>query len=84
MKTQHTTFESSTVASSDWTIEKEATTGELIVSFKSGTNYVYADVKKEDYIQFIISDSIGSALNRFIKGNYEFTKLENNGEEGSN
>ena len=84
MKTQHTTFESSTVASSDWTIEAEAATGELIVSFKSGASYVYADVKKEDYTKFINSDSIGSALNHFIKGTYEFTKLENNGEEGNN
>lgn len=80
MKTQHTTFESSTVASSDWAIETEATKGELIVNFKSGASYVYANVDKDDYKKFINSESIGSALNLYIKGTYEFTKLEKDGE----
>ena len=80
MKTQHTTFESSTVASSNWSIETEATKGELIVNFKSGASYVYADVEKEDYTKFINSESIGAALNHFIKGTYQFTKLEKDGE----
>lgn len=82
MKTQHTTFESSTVASSDWS-RTQYTKGELIVNFKSGASYVYADVEKDDYMKFINSESIGAALNHFIKGTYQFTKLEKDGESNN-
>ena len=77
MKNQHTTFGSSTVASSDWSQEEGATTGELLVTFKSGTSYVYENVDIENYRSFINSTSAGQALNHFIKGKYEFKKLEN-------
>ena len=76
IKVQHTQLESSTVDM----VNYYADTKELIVNFKSGACYAYHAVEFEDYKKFINSTSAGQALNHFIKGKYEFTKIEQDGE----
>lgn len=77
IKKQHTQLESSTIESCQWTLE----TKELLVNFKSGASYFYTDVDPEDYKKFINSTSAGQALNHFIKGKYQFTKIEKDEQE---
>ena len=45
----------------------------LAIIFKSGTQYVYFDVKNEDYRKFEISKSQGKVMNSVIK-KYSYTK----------
>jgi len=76
IKVQHTQIESSTIDRTSY----YADTKELIVTFKSGTVYSYHEVGADDYKKFINSTSAGQALNHFIKNNYQFTKVEQDGE----
>lgn len=53
---------------------------ELYVTFKNGWTYVYKDVKLEDYVLLLSGfeqTSHGKTLNKVIKPNYEFERLEN-------
>lgn len=44
------------------------------VTFKSGTQYLYKDVLKRDYVRFEVTESQGSVFNKTIK-NYVCEKL---------
>jgi hypothetical protein len=76
IKVQHTQLESSTIDMTSY----YADTKEFIVTFKSGAVYSYHEVAADDYRKFINSTSAGQALNHFIKSNYQFTKVEQDGE----
>lgn len=69
--TQSNTYDSSLVKGSLYNYKEKT----LIVEF-SGSKYQYNGVELEDYINFSTSDSQGTALNKFIKGKYDFEKLD--------
>jgi hypothetical protein len=71
INTQTNVYDSSTVEASTYNYK----TKDLIVTFKHGT-YVYRGVSKVDYLEFSNDKSQGIALNRVIKGVYEYEKLE--------
>lgn len=51
----------------------------LRVMFKNGSSYEYKDVDVNDYVMFVrggLDGSNGSAFYKFIKGKYEFKKIE--------
>lgn len=50
-------------------------TNDLTIIFKNGGQYKYSNVKKTDYLQFEMAESVGKALNQYIKP-YPFSKLE--------
>lgn len=53
---------------------------ELYVTFKNGWTYLYKNVKLEDYVLLISGfeqTSHGKTLNKVIKPNYEFERLDN-------
>lgn len=65
-------YESSTLGSSLYVKDQN----KLLMTFKSGTTYSYANVDEETYEKFIRSESHGSAFNKLIKTAFEATKLE--------
>jgi hypothetical protein len=56
-------FDSSNILASKYLIKEK----KLALIFSSGRQYVYEDVKKEDYIKFESSESQGKTLNTTIK-----------------
>jgi hypothetical protein len=44
------------------------------VTFKAGTQYLYKDVLKRDYLRFEVSESQGSVFNKTMT-KYEYEKL---------
>jgi hypothetical protein len=72
IKTQINEYDSSTVESSTYNLIGKT----LCVEFKHAT-YEYLNVEHDDYLLFSTADSQGIALNAFIKGKYEYLKLEN-------
>lgn len=59
--------------------DKENELKTLRVTFKNGATYQYTDVDVNDYVMFVhggLDASNGKALNKYIKGKYDFTKLE--------
>jgi hypothetical protein len=44
------------------------------VTFKAGTQYLYKEVLKRDYLRFEVSESQGSVFNKTMN-KYEFEKL---------
>ena len=53
---------------------------DLYVTFKNGWTYKYKDVKMEDYVLLLSGfeqSSHGKTLNKVIKPNYEFERLDN-------
>lgn len=68
--TQSNTYDSSTVKSSSYNFKEKT----LTVHFDHAS-YVYYGVSSEDYTDFAIADSQGRALNEFIKGTYEYEKI---------
>jgi len=46
------------------------------VKFKKNTMYVYEDVDIQTYMNFLISESKGSYLNKVIKNNHNYKKLK--------
>lgn len=72
IKSQTTFVKSSTVES----LHYDTDTKVLMVTFNHGVTYSYFDVTLEDYIIVITSQSIGSALNKIIKGVYNYMKHE--------
>ena len=63
-------YNSSTVKSSSYNYEHKV----LTVHFDHAT-YVYENVSVEDYVFFASASSQGRSLNEFIKGKYEFQKI---------
>jgi len=49
----------------------------LIVHFKNGTAYKYADVPHSEYDELLKADSVGKQFNTAIKPHYEAEKLDN-------
>lgn len=49
----------------------------LKVVFNNGTSYMYKDVDSAKYLLFREDLSQGKALNKYIKGNYDYEKLDN-------
>lgn len=72
IKSQTTFVKSSTVES----LHYDSDTKILMVTFNHGVTYSYFDVTYEDYLDVITSQSIGSALNKTIKGVYNYQKHE--------
>lgn len=68
--TQTNHYDSSLVKSSSYNFTHKT----LTVHF-TGATYIYNDVDPETHMKFVTADSQGSALNEFIKGNFEFTKI---------
>jgi hypothetical protein len=52
----------------------ESEAQELHVQFLSGAYYIYHGVPREIYDDLLAAPSIGSFLNRVVKGVYQFTK----------
>lgn len=46
----------------------------LKVNFKNGSTYVYQNVPKTVYQEFLTSESKGKFFNRNIRGQYEYQK----------
>lgn len=44
------------------------------ITFKAGTQYLYKDVLKRDYLRFEVSESQGSVFNKTMR-KYEYEKL---------
>jgi KTSC domain len=47
---------------------------ELWVRFTSGSTYVYSEVDERTHEELMNASSIGSYLNRAIKGNFDYRK----------
>lgn len=56
-------YDSSNVLASKYVVKDN----KLAIIFSSGRQYVYEDVKKEDYVKFESSESQGKTLNTIIK-----------------
>jgi hypothetical protein len=70
IKVQTNNYDSSTVKSSSYNYEHQI----LTVHFSYAT-YVYSDVNAIDYTKFATATSQGQALNTYIKGKYNFEKI---------
>lgn len=68
--TQTNHYDSSLVKSSSYNFTHKT----LTVHF-TGATYIYNDVDPETYSEFATADSQGQALNKFIKGKFEFEKI---------
>ena len=65
-------YESSNIAASTYNSDTE----DLVLIFKSGTQYRYPKVSKSDYMRFEIAESQGKVFNSHIK-KYTYEKLDN-------
>jgi len=74
--TQTNSYNSSTVKSSAYNYKEQT----LTVHFDHAT-YVYYGVHRADYNDFATAESQGRALNQFIKGKYEFEKINETKQE---
>ena len=59
-------------------IKYDASSGTLRVIYISGLVYDYKNVPEEVYAAMKTSFSKGEFLNKYIKGKYEFMKIEEN------
>lgn len=77
-KTQKVWYDSSMLVYSEMVEDEFENVGDLYVVFKNGSKYKYSKVKFEDYVVFIAGGtdaSQGKALNKVIKGKYEYAKV---------
>lgn len=80
LKVQKVWYDSSMIAYTEMFENENENKGDLHVTFKNGSTYIYKDVLFEDYILFIgggTDASQGKTLNKVIKSKYEFEKSEN-------
>lgn len=78
-KTQKVWYDSTMIVYTEMVEDEYENKGDLYVTFKNGSTYVYKDVTFEDYILFIAGGtdaSQGKTLNKVIKSKYEFEKGE--------
>ena len=78
-KTQKVWYDSTMIVYTEMVEDEIENKGDLYVTFKNGSTYVYKDVAFEDYILFIAGGtdaSQGKTLNKVIKSKYEFEKGE--------
>lgn len=76
--TQSVWYDSSMIFYSQMVEDPNENKGDLFVTFKNGSVYKYKDVSFEDYIVFMnggTDASQGKALNKLIKGKYEYEKI---------
>jgi hypothetical protein len=71
IKTQSNQYDSSTIESSEYNFDNK----KLSIIFKHAT-YEYANVEYSDYFFFSTAESQGISLNTYIKGKYEFIKVD--------
>jgi hypothetical protein len=79
-KTQKVWYDSTMLLYSEMVENDEENCGNLFMTFKNGTTYVYKNVRFEDYILLLSGGSDasqGKTLNKVIKSNYEYEKLGN-------
>lgn len=77
-KTQKVWYDSSMLFYSEMVENENENCGNLYVTFKNGSCYVYKNVRLEDYVIFIAGGtdvSQGKALNKFIKSKYECERV---------
>ena len=77
-RTQRVWYDSSMIAYTEMIEDEYENKGDLHVTFKNGSTYVYKDVLLEDYILFIgggTDASQGKTLNKVIKSKYEFERV---------
>lgn len=81
LKIEKCWFESSNIFYSEFIEDEFKNEGDLSITFNNGSTYKYKNVKiTPDYLMFKhggLEGSHGKALNKHIKPNYEFEKLEN-------
>jgi hypothetical protein len=70
IKSTHSQYNSSTLTSAAYNYEHKT----LTVHFNHGS-YVYYGVEAKDFESFNSAESQGKALNEFIKGKYEYEKI---------
>lgn len=78
-RTQRVWYDSTMIVYTEMVEDEYENKGNLYVTFKNGSTYVYKDVAFEDYILFIAGGtdaSQGKTLNKVIKSKYEFEKGE--------
>ena len=78
-KTQKVWYDSTMIVYTEMVEDECENKGDLYVTFKNGSTYVYRDVAFEDYVLFIAGGtdaSQGKTLNKVIKSKYEFEKGE--------
>ena len=79
-KTQKVWYDSTMLLYSEMVENEYENSGNLFITFKNGTTYVYKNVRFEDYVLFIgggTDASQGKTLNKVIKSQYEYEKLGN-------
>lgn len=79
-KTQKVWYDSTMLLYSEMVENENENSGNLFVTFKNGTQYVYKNVRFEDYVVFVAGGtdaSQGKTLNKLIKGKYEYEKIGN-------
>lgn len=77
-KTQKVWYESSMMVYSEMIEDNNENKGNLYVTFKNGSTYIYKDVSFEDYLLLIgggTDASQGKTLNKVIKGKYEYERV---------
>ena len=77
-KTQKVWYDSSMLLYSEMVENENENSGNLFITFKNGTKYVYKNVRFEDYVVFVAGGtdaSQGKTLNKIIKGQYEYEKV---------
>ena len=79
-RVQKVWYDSSMIAYTEMIENEFENKGDLHVTFKNSSTYIYKDVSLEDYILFIgggTDASQGKTFNKVIKSKYEFEKGEN-------
>jgi hypothetical protein len=77
-KTQKVWYDSSMIFYSEMIEDAENNYGDLFVTFKNGSTYVYKKVQFDDYLLLIgggTDASQGKTLNKVIKGKYEYERV---------
>ena len=72
-------YDSSMIVYSEMKENELENIGDLTITFKNGSTYVYTDVSFEDYLVFIgggTDASQGKTLNKIIKGKYDYKRIE--------
>ena len=72
-------YDSSMIVYSEMKENELENIGDLTITFKNGSTYVYMDVSFEDYLVFIgggTDASQGKTLNKVIKGKYDYKRIE--------
>ena len=76
--TQKVWYDSTMILYSEMVEDEFENKGNLYITFKNGTTYVYKNVRLEDYVLFVgggTDASQGKTLNKVIKSQYECEKI---------